>query len=322
MARKRPTYQSMESYLRGIRQTLWTFADHYHVGELDCGNRHKRPPVLVEEFASRNVLVPPNGTKAKEIRSALPSSQHHLWYRSLKSSQALAQSVFGAIHVFNRFDLLEGITAECGRPAFFTDQQDWRLDFEYELSGLNEPSPTSVDVLLNRPDRRVAIECKFIEREFGTCSRPRLPPNKTYYCDGTFRIQKERRHRCALTERDILYWEYLPHLFNWPSDRDHVPCPFESTYQLARNALAATLTPEGELNPTGGHALIVYDNRNPAFQPNGKAWTQWQDAVSDCRYQGLLRRLSWQQLLLCLADTPELAYLVDGLQEKYGLEQQ
>ena len=230
--------------------------------------------------------------------------------------------MFAAILVFNRLDLLGGITAECGCPAFFGKQQDWTIDFEHELHGLNEPRPTSVDVLLNQPSWRVAIECKFIENEFGTCSRPRLHPNKTYYCDGNFKFQKERCHRCALTERNILYWDHLPHLFNWPSDRDHVPCPFASTYQLARNALAATLTPKGELNPTGGHVLIVYDNRNPAFQPNGKAWTQWQAAVSDCRYQGLLRRLSWQQLLLYLADAPELAYLVDGLREKYGLEQQ
>ena len=322
MARQRLAYQTMQSYLRAVTQTLWTYADQHLVGELDGGKRNGRPPVLVKKFASRNVLVPPNGTKDKDIRTALPTTQRHRWFCSLNSSQALAQSVFGAIHFFNRFDLLEGITAECGRPAFFSNQQDWRLDFEYELSGLGEPRPTSVDVLLNRPDRRVAIECKFIEREFGTCSRPRLKPNKKYYCDGNFSFQKERFHRCALTERNILYWDHMPHLFNWPSERDHVPCPFESTYQLARNALAATLTPEGELNPTGGHVLNVYDNRNPVFQPKGKAWNQWQLAIRDCRYQGLFRRLSWQRLLTSLAAAPELAYLVYGLREKYGLEQE
>ena len=322
MARQRQAYQTMRSYLRAITRTLWNYADQHHVGELDCGEGHERPPVLAKRFASRNVLAPQNDTIAKDIRVALPANQRHQLFCSMKSSQALAQSVFGAIHIFNRFDLLEGITAECGRLAFFSDQQDWRLDFEYELSCLGEPRRTSVDVFLSRPDRRVAIECKFIEEEFGTCSRPRLHPNKKYYCDGTFRFQKERSHRCALTERNILYWEHLPHLFNWPSNRDHVPCPFESTYQVARNALAATLTPEGELNPTGGHVLNVYDNRNPAFQPGGKAWSQWQATVSDCRYQGLLRRLSWQRLLTFLADGPEMAYLVYGLRDKYGLEQQ
>ena len=33
----------------------------------------------------------------------------------------------------------------------------------------------------------------------------------------------------------------------------------------------------------------------------------------------LLRRLSWQRLLVALAEAPELAYLVKGVEEKYGL---
>ncbi len=322
MERSRQTRQTMGSYLRAVAQILWTYADQHHENELDGGKRNKRPPVLAKQFASKNVLVPLDGDRAQDVRTAIPTNQRHRWFHSLKSSQALTQSVFAAIFVFNRLDLLGDITAECGRPAFFVEQQDWRLNFEHELRGLNEPRPTSVDVLLNQPRRQVAIECKFTEPDFGTCSRTDLCPDDANYCNGNYQLQKDRRHRCALTERNILYWKYLPHLFNWPSDRDHEPCPFDATYQLARSTLAATLTPEGELNPTGGHVLNVYDNRNPAFQPNGRAWTQWQAGISDCRYHGLLRRLSWQRLLTSLADAPELAYLVDGLREKYGLEQQ
>jgi len=312
----------MPSYLNEVTQTLWTYAEQHHEGELDGGKRRERPPVLAKQFCSKNVLVPQDGIRDQAIRAALPVRQHHQWFRSLKSSQALAQSVFAAIHVFNRLDLLKGLPAECGRPAFFLDQRDWRIDLEYNLQTLKEPKPTSVDVLLHRPSHRVAIECKFIETEFGTCSRPLLCTNHAYYCDGSYRRQKERLHRCALTERGILYWDYLPCLFNWPYDHDHVPCPFDATYQLARNALAATLTPEGDFNPDTGHLLIVYDDRNPAFQPNGRAWTQWQAAVGDCRYQGLMRRLSWQRLLASLANAPEFEYLVNGLGKKYGLVQQ
>jgi hypothetical protein len=43
------------------------------------------------------------------------------------------------------------------------------------------------------------------------------------------------------------------------------PCPFAAIYQLARNALAEVLTPDGELDPAGEHVLVVYDVRNPAF---------------------------------------------------------
>ena len=99
----------------------------------------------------------------------------------------------------------------------------------------------------------------------------------------------------------------------------HKPCPFDTVYQLARNALAAALTPSGTLDPTGGHVLVVYDARNPVFQANGRAERQWKIAINSCRVPGLLRRLSWQCLLAALARAPELGYLVNGVKKKYGL---
>ena len=314
--------QVMENYTEAVTRKLWRYANRHHDGEFDGGNRQQRPPVFARRFASKNVLVPRNGTKADDIRAAIPISQRHIWFRSMRSSQALAQSVLAAIPAFGRLDLLEGMAAECGRPAFFDDQQDWMMSFEHEVGGLNEPRPTNVDVLLSRLGQRVAIECKFLEDEFGTCSRTdkKKYPDPKKHCDGNYRFQNGRRHRCALAEIGIRYWQHLPHLFDWSSDRDHEPCPFGATYQLARNALAATITMEGGLKPTGGHVLVVYDTRNPAFQGGGKADRQWRSAVGACLHQGLFRRLSWQSLLAGLADAPELAYLIDSLGEKYGLE--
>ncbi len=310
------------TYLKAVTQSLWTYADQHHKGKLDGKMRQGRPPFLSTQYASRNVLVPSDETKADDIRAAIPCSQRHQKFCSLKSSQALSQSVFGALCAFSRLDLLENVAAECGRPAFFDDHRDWTLAFEYKVRSLKEPTPTSVDVLLCRPGRRVAVECKFTEGEFGCCSRTSKNnyPDPKKYCDGNYRVQGGRCHRCALTEIGIRYWDHLPRLFNWPSERDHEPCPFKGVYQLARNALAATITPEGELDPNGGHMLIVYDARNPAFQANGKAKAQWEDAVGASLHQGLLRRLSWQRLLDSLACVQDLAYLVNGLREKYGLE--
>ena len=160
-----------------------------------------------------------------------------------------------------------------------------------------------------------------MEHDFGTCSRTdrnRYPdPNK--HCDGSYRVQGGRVNRCALTEIGVRYWDHLPALFNWPADRDHDPCPFRCVYQLARNALAASLTPAGKLD-CRGHVLVVYDARNPKFQAGGEAEKQWALAVAACRVPGLLRRLSWQRLLAAIAPASELAYLADGLREKYGLE--
>ena len=313
------TYDDYEEYLR---QTLWAWADQHHQGELDGGKWEGRPPVLARKFREKNVLVPSNNeSKACDIRNAIPRNQRHRWFGSLKSSQALAQSVFGALHAFDRLDLLEDVRAECGRPAFFKDHRSWTLDFEYEVRCLGEKqSPTSVDVLLSTPQKSVAIECKFTEQGFGTCSRPRLPCSDEQHCDGNYRVQGGRHHRCALTEIGRRYWEHLPHLFDWSADLDHVPCPFKDVYQLARNALVAALTPDGKPNRTVGHALVVYDARNPEFQVEGEAERQWNQAVVACRMPGLLRRLSWQHLMTAIAYAPELKYLVNGVKGKYDIE--
>ena len=115
------------------------------------------------------------------------------------------------------------------------------------------------------------------------------------------------------------YWEHLPRLFAWNADRGHDPRSFGTVYQLARNALAATVMPSGEVDPARGHALVTYDARNPAFDAGGEADPQWEAAVDACLLPGLLRRVSWQRLSGVFAQPPELTWLVDGLREKYGL---
>ncbi len=191
------------------------------------------------------------------------------------------------------------------------------------METLGEPRPTSIDVLLSGPNRRVAVECKFTEEGFGTCSRPRLRPGDAGYpterCDGSYRAQAGRGDRCALTAIGVRYWDHLPRLFAWPADRDHEPCPFGAVYQLARNALAAAVTPEGDVDPAPGHALVIYDAHNPAFRAGGEADRQWEAAVGACLVPGLMRRLSWQRLLTFVAEAPNLTWLVHGLRDNYGL---
>ena len=133
-------------YEKSVHQSLWAWAERHHRGELDGGRRQHRPPVLAVGQAPKNILVPVNEARAQRIRDAAPKSQWHRWFRSLKSSQALACSVFGAVQAFGRLDLLEDVGAECGRLAFADDLRAARLKFEYEVRSLGEPRPTSVDV--------------------------------------------------------------------------------------------------------------------------------------------------------------------------------
>ena len=123
-----------------------------------------------------------------------------------------------------------------------------------------------------------------------------------------------------MTEVGVRYWDYVPELFEWPADHDHDPCPLRRTYQLARNVMAACVREDGAVDANGGHALVVYDERNPSFLPGGEAERQWAAAVDALDGQILLRRCSWQRIAVHLSAAPGLRWLVDGLAAKYGVE--
>jgi hypothetical protein len=100
---------------------------------------------------------------------------------------------------------------------------------------------------------------------------------------------------------------------------DHRPCPLELTYQLVRNVLAAVVQDAEVLNPNIGHALVVYDARNPAFHPGGLADLQWWTTVSALRHPRVLRRVSWQKVAAHLDQYSDLGWLTKGLRDKYGI---
>ena len=60
-------------YEKTMLESLWIWADRHHRGELDGGKRQGRPPVLASRFALRDVLIPPGGAAANDIRTAIPN---------------------------------------------------------------------------------------------------------------------------------------------------------------------------------------------------------------------------------------------------------
>jgi hypothetical protein len=236
----------------------------------------------------------------------------------MKSSQALTQSVFGALAATGQLAALGAVTAECGRSAFTQTPDQLDMTLEQDVSWLGEPRPTSLDVCFESPRYRIAAECKLSESVFGACSRPRLPRDNSSYCDGTYTVQHGRRARCALTEIGVQYWQYAPAVFNWNPGTDHSPCPLAWIYQLVRNVLAATVR-QDRVETASGHALIIYDERNPAFWPGGDARSAYDAACKALRHPGLLRTVSWQRVIDQLSAAGDLRWLVDGLEAKYGL---
>jgi hypothetical protein len=231
------------------------------------------PPVFKKEYADYNVLVyeGANETERDAVTGAIPKAARHRWFRSMSSSQALAQSVFGNLIAYDKLGSLCELKNADGEPVFPPDARATRCVLEYIVKYLGEPQPrpTNVDAFFNGGGR-VAVECKLSEQDVGTCSRPRLrPKDDNYerdYCDGSYTKQRNRSRRCSLSEIGVRYWDYIPRLFDWPGDGDYARrCQLRNTYQLVRNILAACVREDGGLRAEGAHALLLYDARNPAF---------------------------------------------------------
>jgi len=282
-----------------------------------------RPPVFLPEFAHLNILTCPGCSEAEceAVYKSLPVRERHRWFRSMTSSQALAASVFGNLKVLGALGQLEGLADDNGLPVFGKCPLN-QASLEYDVTYLGEPRSTSIDVLLGGACP-VMVECKLTEPEVGTCSRPLLKPSDPSYdrdlCDGTYRIQQNRHERCPLTSLGVLYWRYVPFLFKWKNDADLKPCPLNRNYQLVRNVLAAKVTPSGEVRGDAeGHALLVYDERNPAFQRGGEGRNAFEETRFALKQPNDLRKCSWQRLVGHLRQQHVLGWLTDQLETKYG----
>jgi len=197
-----------------------------------------RPPVFRRDEAWRNIIVKPDAHQPEidRLLALVPDFERHKWFRSMNSSQTLAQSILGNLAVYGLLSSLNELRDDNGL-ALFGKTPVLADDFamEFKIDYLGEPRRTSLDGYIGG-DYRVAIECKFTEAEVGTCSRPRLTPaDSNYaseYCNRTYVKQRARKERCSLTEVGVLYWRYIPQLFHWNSDQELIPCPLATNYQL------------------------------------------------------------------------------------------
>lgn len=312
------------AYSELLTEQLWSYRDAEFGTEgalFDTRlSRPPNPPVFTREAAHRNVIVPDDPALAARVLELVPREKRHKWFRSMKSSQALALSVFGSLKVLNRAECLSTVAADDDAiPAFGPGPiRSADLELEHDVSSLNEVRSTSVDVLVSGATF-VCVECKLSEQEVGSCSRPRLKKGHPEYCDGSFARQGARSHRCALAERGMSYWDHIPEVLRWEVNLDQSPCPLAKPYQLVRNVLAASVD-QGKVKVGRGHALLVYDARNPAFQLSAEG--QFEALRVQLRDRTILRRCSWQAVLTALERHDDLRWLVRAVENKYGLAPQ
>jgi len=171
--------------------------------------------------------------------------------------------------------------------------------FEVELSPgvLNErPRQTQLDFLAVGSTGVIAVEAKFSEKGFGTCSCARRSAG----------VCSER-----VLERP--YWTVARRQLGLR--RREGSCALSLAYQPVRNLAAAAA-----IAGAGRRAafVLVYDNRNPFFSGSG-AWPGWVSILHGLTAHSTTRfkALSWQELL---ARGPFDPSFVEWAMEKHGLE--
>ncbi len=315
----------MTDYKAGLNRRYW----EYQKSQFSNGNfferpyaQDGRPPVFITSESWRNIIINLTASQQEidKLLSLVPEKKKHKWFRSMNSSQALAQSIFGNLAINNSLQYLTEIKDDEGQDLFGKAQissDNFEMEYEVDYLGEREPRPTSLDGYVSG-DYRIAIECKFTEAEVGTCSRPRSKL-ESKHCNGTYSIQGARKERCSLTEIGVLYWRYAPRLFKWKNDSDLNPCPLNKTYQLARNILAVGVKPDRTVSFNNGHVLLIYDERNPAFQQGGNGLIAYTKTLTELQEPTMLRKCSWQRIVQHLREKNILSWLTENLALKYGL---
>lgn len=319
----------MKDYKADLIQRYWD----YQKNQFSAGHnfferpfvQDGRPPVFIRKEAWRNVIINPDADDlaTRRLLALIPEGERHRWYGSMNSSQALAQSVFGNLATYDSLHYLSELEDDEGIPLFGKAQiSSDNFKMEHKIDYLGEPRRTSLDGYISG-DYRIAIECKFTEQEVGTCSRPRLKATVSNYesehCNGTYSIQRARRERCSLTEIGVLYWRYVPYLLNCKNDSDYNPCPLNKNYQLVRNILAVGIKPDGTASVNNGHVILIYDERNPAFQQGGNGLLAYISTQSELQEPTMLRKCSWQRIIKHIRERNILSWLTESLTLKYGL---
>jgi hypothetical protein len=284
-----------------------------------------RPPVFLPHQARQNVISKPGAAQEELDRlfHLFPSGEQHKWFRSMNSSQALALSILGNLAIYNHLDCLVELEADEGVSLFGKASLVGKnLKMEFKVKNLGEKQSTSLDGHISG-QYPVAIECKFTEAEVGSCSRPKLKPSASNYstdlCDGNYTHQLGRVTRCSLSEIGVLYWRYIPDLFDWTDDLDLIPCPLNKNYQLVRNIIAIGVEAKGNDSLGIGHVVLIYDERNPAFQTGGAGLVAYEKTRTALKDPSMLRKCSWQRIVRRIREHGLLPWLTEELELKYGL---
>ncbi len=222
------------------------------------------------------------------------------------SSQALAIDVFGYLKLMDqtgRNCVLNSLARRLGLP----DGNDWDVVLEWtdELNRMQEPRQSQIDAVARSAGSLVFFESKFNEPDGGPCSQTKPLRSRKHkgkvQCNGSYLLQTNpvngRRSRCALSGKNILYWEVIPAVFEYSSSADYDRCPFAGPwYQWMRNMTVAYQVAKYE-EKKAGFIVVYVDDRRLRFARK-VARGEWSAFSARVRQKAIpVKAISYQQFL-------------------------
>ncbi len=223
------------------------------------------------------------------------------------SSQAFSWNLLGPLIVDEQWHIIEELLTMAGVP-FNGKITGAELELE-DPTVFNEDrgQPTSVDMCFrSAPGDNIFVEFKYTEADFGGCSVFRDGD-----CDGLNPANDFAL--CYLHNIGRKYWT-LAESYGLLSEKMRIDslCSFATLYQAYRLVLFTLVK--------GGHFLLLYDERNPAFimERNGikrGLWVRVYESLPDSA-RDRCHALSVQSVLKVLESHKELDWLAE-LKVKY-----
>ena len=177
------------------------------------------------------------------------------------------------------------------------------------MNRLRESRKTQVDAMASSPNALICFEAKFGERDGGCCTQTEPTKRGIIQCDGNYRMQVNpengKTDRCALSAKDIRYWQIIPQVMNLDQSTDYAPCPFRGPwYQWMRNIVLAF--GEAKTEKKIAAVVIVYADHPGLPFPRVLQKVDWMSFVSKLRQDRvILRHTNFYQDALELVSIPE-----------------
>ena len=153
-----------ENFMKVLIHRYWQYQEtNFQPWEkyFDMGNNDdNRPPVFLENQARHNVIVVPDTDPEQNERlfNLIDESEHHKWFRSMNSSQALALSILGNLYVHDQINLLIDLEDDAGLPLLGKEIQTIaNFEMERKINYLGERRRTSLDGFIPG-DYHISIE--------------------------------------------------------------------------------------------------------------------------------------------------------------------